>query len=131
MRRWADAEHRTRGAQALDRRGEGVRAPGRPDGGRLGEDASVGTFDARAVWRTDEDELIYLTYTGRSVIPDPVRAAFADPAAPDVDPARYYLRIAMVFETASKRLEWLNGVLAVGVGERTAFGVRHVIHEIG
>ncbi|MBF5091007.1 DUF3237 domain-containing protein [Novosphingobium sp. NBM11] len=64
-------------------------------------------------------------------MPDPVRAAFADPAAPDVDPARYYLRIAMVFETASKRLEWLNGVLAVGVGERTAFGVRHVIHEIG
>lgn len=100
-------------------------------GGRLGEDASVGTFDARAVWRTEQGELIYLAYTGRSVIPDPVRAAFADPAGPDVDPARYYLRIAVVFETASKRLEWLNGVLAVGVGERTAFGVRHIIHEIG
>ncbi|WP_447763188.1 DUF3237 domain-containing protein [Sphingopyxis panaciterrae] len=98
--------------------------------GRLGEAASVGTFDARAVWQTDDGELIYLSYTGRNVIPDDVRAAFADPAAPDVDPARYYLRIAPVFETASAKYGWLNGVLAVGVGERTDFGVRHVIHEV-
>lgn len=97
--------------------------------GRLG-DASVGTFDARAVWRTDDGELIYLTYSGRNIIPDDVRALFADPAQPDVDPARYYLRIAPVFETASEKYGWLNGVLAVGVGERTAFGVRHVIHAI-
>ena len=100
-----------------------------PRSGRIG-DASVGTFDARAVWQTDDGALIYLSYTGRSLIPDDVRAAFADPAAPDVDPALYYLRIAPVFETASPRYDWLNGLLAVGVGERTDFGVRHVIHEI-
>jgi len=98
--------------------------------GRLGEAASVGTFDARAVWQTDDGELIYLSYTGRNVIPDDVRAAFIDPAAPYVDPSRYYLRIAPVFETASAKYGWLNGVLAVGVGERTDFGVRHVIHEV-
>jgi len=99
-------------------------------GGRLGDGASVGTFDARAVWQTDDSDLIYLSYTGRSLIPDDVRTAFADPAAPDVDPSRYYLRIAPVFETASAKYGWLNGVLAVGVGERTDFGVRHVIHEV-
>lgn len=99
-------------------------------GGRLGDDASVGTFDARAVWRTDDGDLVYLSYTGRNVIPDDVRATFADPAVPDADPSRYYLRIAPVFETASKTHGWLNGILAVGVGERTDFGVRHVIHEI-
>ena len=49
---------------------------------------------------------------------------------PDADPSRYYLRIAPVFETASAKYAWLNGVLAVGVGERTGFGVRHAIHEI-
>ena len=49
---------------------------------------------------------------------------------PDADPSRYYLRIAPVFETASARYGWLNGLLAVGVGTRTDFGVRHVIHEI-
>ncbi|MDO9367711.1 MAG: DUF3237 domain-containing protein [Sphingopyxis sp.] len=98
--------------------------------GRLGDSASVGTFDARAVWQTDEGELIYLSYTGRNIIPDDVRAAFADPVAPAVDPSRYYLRIAPVFETASVQYGWLNGLLAVGVGERTDFGVRHVIHEV-
>lgn len=98
--------------------------------GRLGDAASVGTFDARAVWQTDDGDLIYLSYTGRNIIPDDVRADFTDPAAPDVDPARYYLRIAPVFETASAKYGWLNGVLAIGVGERTDFGVRHQIHEI-
>ncbi|UKK85571.1 DUF3237 domain-containing protein [Sphingopyxis sp. BSN-002] len=98
--------------------------------GRLEGAASVGTFDARAVWQTDDGELIYLSYTGRSIIPDDVRATFADPAIPDADPSRYYLRIAPVFETASAKYGWLNGILAVGVGERTDFGVRHVIHEV-
>ena len=101
-----------------------------PRSGRIGE-ASVGTFDARAVWKTDEGDLIYLTYTGRSLIPDDVRALFADPAKPRVDPSRYYLRIAAVFETASERYRWLNGTLAIGVGEVTGFGVRHVFYEIG
>lgn len=98
--------------------------------GRLGSDATAGTFDARAVWQTDDGALVYLTYGGRSVIPDTVRSEFADPAAPHVDPSRYYLRIAPVFETASETYGWLNGVLAVGVGERTDFGVRHQIFEI-
>ncbi|MBF5091006.1 DUF3237 domain-containing protein [Novosphingobium sp. NBM11] len=48
--------------------------------GRLGEDASVGTFDARAVWRTDEDELIYLTYTGAASFP--IRCAPPSPIRP-------------------------------------------------
>lgn len=98
--------------------------------GRLGDNASVGTFDARAVWQTDDGALIYLSYTGRNIISDDVRATFADPAVPDADPSLYYLRIAPVFETASAKYGWLNGVLAIGVGERTDFGVRHVIHEV-
>ena len=98
--------------------------------GRLGDNASVGTFDARAVWQTDDRALIYLSYTGRNIISDDVRATFADPAVPDADPSLYYLRIAPVFETASAKYGWLNGVLAIGIGERTDFGVRHVIHEV-
>ncbi len=98
--------------------------------GRLGSDSSVGTFDARVVWQTEDGEMIYVTYSGRNVIPDDVRREFVDPAQPYVDPDRYYLRIAPVFETASEKYNWLNGVLAVGVGERTSFGVRHIIHEI-
>ena len=99
--------------------------------GRLG-DAAVGTFDARAVLRTDDGALIYMTYSGRSLVPDDVRAEFADPAkAALVDAARYYLRIAPVFETADARYAWLNGVLAVGRGERTDAGARQAIFAIG
>lgn len=99
--------------------------------GRLESGEAVGTFDARSVWQADDGALISLSYSGRSVIPQDVRAEFADPAAPPVDPARYYLRIAPVFETASVRYGWLNGILAVGVGERTDFGVRHIIYQVG
>lgn len=98
-------------------------------GGRIAAGA-VGTFDARSVWQADDGALIHLTYPGRTLIPDDVRAEFADPAAPPVDPARYYLRIAPTFETASPDLAWLNAVLAVGVGERTDFGVRHQLYEV-
>lgn len=100
-------------------------------GGRLGADASVGTFDARAVLKTHDGALIYVTYGGRSVIPDDVRAEFGDPAKADlVDPSRYYLRIAPVFETAHPDYQWLNGVLAVGHGERIDGGARQKLFAI-
>lgn len=121
------------GGRFMGPRLEGVVLPGGGNwsqSGRLGPDLSIGTFDARVVWQTGDGDLIYVTYSGRSRVPDRVRALFADPAAPTVDPRDYYLRIAPVFETASSRLGWLNGVLAVGVGERTEFGVRHILHEI-
>lgn len=100
-------------------------------GGRIGEDASVGTLDARAILRTHDGALIYVAYFGRSVIPDDVRREFADPAlAAKVDPSRYYLRIAPVFETASPEYAWLNGTLAIGVGERTDLGARHRLYAV-
>jgi hypothetical protein len=99
-------------------------------GGKLANGDSVGTFDARAVWRTNDGAIIYLTYTGRSVVSDAVRRSFANPEAPPVDPLDYYLRIAVVFETAGPSHDWLNGVLAVGIGERTAQGVRHQIFQV-
>lgn len=98
--------------------------------GKLANGHSVGTFDARAVWRADDGGIISLTYTGRSVVSDEVRQAFANPDAAAVDPQHYYLRIAVVFETASPAHDWLNGVLAVGLGERTAQGVRHQLFLI-
>ena len=95
--------------------------------GRVGN-ASMGTFDARSVWQTEDGGLIQVSYGGRSVIPDGVRQKFMTNEA--VDPSEYYLRIAPVFETADANYSWLNGILAVGVGERTEFGVRHMIHEV-
>ncbi len=121
------------GGRFMGPRLEGVVLPGGGNwsqSGRLCPDLSIGTFDARVVWQARGGEMIYVTYSGRSRVPDGVRALFADPAAPAVDPGDYYLRIAPVFETASSRFAWLNGILAVGVGERTDFGVRHILYEI-
>lgn len=98
--------------------------------GKLRDGRHVGTFDARTMWQTDDGAMISIIYHGRSALGDDVRAEFADPASPSVDPARYYLRIAPVFETSDPAYDWLNGVLAIGVGERTAFGVRHQIYEV-
>ena len=91
---------------------------------------AVGTFDARAIWQTDDGAMIYVTYNGRTCIPPDVGAAFRA-GDNDVDPARYYLRIAPVFEVAVERYGWLNGVLAVGIGQRMPWGVRHFIYAIG
>jgi hypothetical protein len=95
-----------------------------PDGG------SFGTFDARCVWQTADGAVISITYTGRSRVPVDVARRFRDPDASPVDPADYYLRIAPVFETADERYGWLNGILAIGCGERMPWGVRHTLFEI-
>jgi hypothetical protein len=101
-----------------------------PESGVGPDGAAVGTFDARCTWRTDDGAIIYVTYTGRSLVPADVSEAFRDPAKPHVDPSRYKLHIAPVFETADPRYAWLNATLAVGVGEREDGGVRHFIHAI-
>lgn len=96
--------------------------------GRLEDGTTAGTFEARVVWKTADGANIYVTYTGRTRITDSVRADFA--AGASVDPARYYIRIAPVFESGGPRYAWLNGIVAIGVGERTAQGIRHSIHMI-
>jgi hypothetical protein len=99
----------------------GVTAPGR----------AVGTFDARCLWRTHDGALIYMTYTGRTVVTADVSAEFRDPERSEaVDHARYYIRIAPVFETEDPRYAWLNEVLAVGCGHKTARGIRHSIFTV-
>jgi hypothetical protein len=47
-----------------------------------------------------------------------------------VDPALYYFRTAMRFETAAPALDWLNRVLAVAKGERLARAVRLEVSEV-
>ena len=100
-------------------------------GGRLREDASTGSFDARAILKTDDGALIYMTYTGRTDIPDDVRPEMARDRVDALDSSRYYLRIAPVFETGDPKYFWLNGVLAIGRGQATSIGARHHIFAIG
>jgi hypothetical protein len=47
-----------------------------------------------------------------------------------VDPALYYFRTVMRFETAQPSLSWLNRILALASGERRARAVRLEVFEV-
>ena len=47
-----------------------------------------------------------------------------------VDPARYYFRTVMRFETAEPALAWLNRILALGSGARESRAVRLDVYEV-
>jgi hypothetical protein len=95
----------------------------RPDGTML--------LDVRLTLRTDDGELLFMTYQGRWVIPPDVRAEMTDPATRHrIDPARYYFRTNPVFETGSTRYAWLNDVIAVGTGYLVDGGVAYHVEHV-
>ena len=47
-----------------------------------------------------------------------------------VDPALYYFRTAMRFETADPSVDWLNRILALARGAREARTVRLDVYEV-
>src|SRR6266571_11992 len=93
----------------------------RPDG--------ASELDVRGTLRTDDAHLIYLYYRGILHAPPAVSDRFQR-GERDIDPSSYYFRTTPVFETGSEKYWWLNRVVAVGVGRRTATGVAYAVHEI-
>jgi hypothetical protein len=47
-----------------------------------------------------------------------------------VDPALYYFRTVMRFETADAGVDWLNRILAIARGQREARAVRLDVYEV-
>jgi hypothetical protein len=47
-----------------------------------------------------------------------------------IDPALYYFRTVMRFETADPSLDWLNRILALARGQREARSVRLDVYEV-
>lgn len=108
--------------------------PGGGDWSELGpgpDGAALTLVDVRSIWKTHDGALIHVTYGGRLMIPAAVLGAFRDPAQVEGLPeASYYFRIQPTFETADERYGWLNALVAVGVGKRTAAGVRYRIFGV-
>lgn len=92
----------------------------RPDG--------IVELDVRATLRTDDGALIYIQHRGIRRASPEVQARLTRGEA--VDPGEYYFRILPTFETSAPNYTWLNGILAVGVGERHSDGVSYAIFEI-
>ena len=105
----------------------GVVMDGGSDWQTLKADGSV-ALDVRLVLKTADDALIAMSYRG-------VRHAAAEVVAridrgEAVDPASVYFRIVVQFETAAPQYDWLNHVVAVGVGHRRADGPVYNVFEV-
>jgi len=86
------------------------------------------TLDVRLVLETTEGDLVAMVYRG-------LRHGSAEVSArldrgEDVDPASYYFRMTARFETAAAKYDWLNRVIAIGVGHRRADGPLYNVHEL-
>jgi hypothetical protein len=92
----------------------------RPDG--------VTDLKARYAIETDQGTRILVTSDGLRHGPPEVIAALA--RGEEVDPARYYFRTLMRFETADPTLAWLNRILALGTGAREKLAVRLDVYEV-
>jgi hypothetical protein len=78
--------------------------------------SSFTDIHARYVIETDDGEMLYVENSGiRTGSPEDI-AALAQGRS--VDPARIYFRTLPRFETASRKLAWLNTHLFVGTGAR-------------
>lgn len=92
----------------------------RPDG--------ITAVEARYTLQTDDGALIYVDNRGLRHGPEAVMERLA--AGEVVDPSLYYFRTVPTFETGSKTYRWLNGVVAVAVGERHADQVMITVYEV-
>ena len=106
---------------------QGKVLPGGSDWLLIREDGSF-QQDVRLALETDDGHVIGMAYRG-------VRHASAEVAArlargEPVDPSEYYFRTAPFFEAGSGPYEWINRVVAVGVGSREPGMVRYDVFEM-
>jgi hypothetical protein len=85
-------------------------------------------LDVRIVLKTTDGALIAMTYQA-------LRAGSPDVLAKIdhgeiVDPNDYYFRLSGLFETAADKYDWLNRIIAIGVGDRRAGGPIYDIFQV-
>jgi hypothetical protein len=88
----------------------------------------VAHIDTRYLLRLSDGALAYLQTRGFRHGPADVIAALA--RGEDVDPARYYFRVTLHFETASASFGWLNHTLALGSAIRRASTVLYDAYAV-
>lgn len=88
----------------------------------------VTTLDVRLVLEADDGAAIGMTYRGLRHGP----AAVIDKVnrGEPVDPALYYFRTAVAFETAAANYAWLNSAIFVGTGDRKPSGPVYDVFEV-
>jgi hypothetical protein len=97
------------------------------DWATIDEARDVLRLDARVTWRTDDGEKIYVSYLGifrpYTVVRDiATRGAYGETS--------YYFRTHPVFETGAPRYQWLNEIVAIGIGTVMPGGVNYEVYEV-
>ena len=85
-------------------------------------------ISARYTIETDAGARILVSSDGLRHGPTAVMERLA--RGDSVDPALYYFRTAMRFETADPSVDWLNRILALARGQREARAVRLEVYEV-
>ena len=90
-------------------------------GGRL-------EFDARILLRTDDDALIYISFTGHKMITDEQVTLMEQGNLHRSSDTSYVIN--PVFETCSQKYAWLKDIRAVCHGHRTSEGLQSQFYEL-
>ena len=78
----------------------------------VGPDGSYGTLDVRATLKTDDDEFIYMEYSGR------------------IDLTTGKVVSAPLFQTGAEEYDWMNRMQAVGVGQNGPDSLVYELYEV-
>jgi hypothetical protein len=85
-------------------------------------------LDVRLVLRTNDGALIVMTYqclrSGSQTVIEKLDKGEA------VDPTSYYFRMNPMFEASAPKYDWMNRIIAVGIGHRLPGGPIYSIFEI-
>jgi uncharacterized protein DUF3237 len=106
---------------------KGTVEPGGSDWILLRPDGAL-QLDVRLSLKTDDGALIGMNYRGYRHGPLAVIDRLNRGEA--VDPSEYYFRIAPLFETSSPRYDWLNRIVAIGLGHRPPEGPVYRVFEV-
>ncbi len=85
-------------------------------------------LSVRLVLKSMDGDLIAMTYMGLRHGPADIIKRIDGGEV--LDPATHYFRTNPVFETSSQRYDWLNRILAIGVGQRRPDGVTYSVFEV-
>src|SRR5665647_3402434 len=94
----------------------------------IGISDGAADIQARYTIETDSGALILVTSDGLRHGPPAVMERLA--RGDSVDPALYYFRTVMRFETADPAVDWINRILALARGQREARVVRLDVYEV-
>jgi hypothetical protein len=116
-----------RGGTVHGRKFNGRVLPGGADWQVIRADGAA-DISARYTLESDSGARVLVNSDGLRHGPPEVIAQLARGEA--VDPAHYYFRTVMRFETGDKDLDWLNRILAIARGARLAQAVRLDVYEV-